>query len=187
MFSRLPGLGPRSARRVVLHLLKKKESLMRPLSNVLKDTLELIEKCDYCGNFDTINPCTICNDPERDKSKICVIEDVADLWALERTGTFLGTYHVLGGLLDALDGMGPDELYINRLIVRAKSDNVAEIILATSATVPGQTTAHYIAECLKGSDVVVTGLAHGMPMGGELDYLDEGTIGHAIRARKSLL
>ncbi len=186
IFARLPGLGPRSARRVILHLLKKKETLMRPLSNAIKDTLDLVKNCDYCGNFDTLNPCNICSNPDRDKSVICVVENVADLWALERTGTFLGTYHVLGGLLDALDGIGPEELYINRLITRANSENVNEIILATSTTVPGQTTAHYIAECLKDSKVIVTGLAHGMPMGGELDYMDEGTIGHAIRARKSI-
>ena len=185
-FARLPGLGPRSARRVILHLLKKKETLMRPLSNAIKDTLDLVKNCDYCGNFDTLNPCNICSNPDRDKSVICVVENVADLWALERTGTFLGTYHVLGGLLDALDGIGPEELYINRLITRANSENVNEIILATSTTVTGQTTAHYIAECLKDSKVIVTGLAHGMPMGGELDYMDEGTIGHAIRARKSI-
>ncbi len=186
IFARLPGLGPRSARRVILHLLKKKETLMRPLSNAIKDTLDLVKNCDYCGNFDTLNPCNICSNPDRNKSVICVVENVADLWALERTGTFLGTYHVLGGLLDALDGIGPEELYINRLITRANSENVNEIILATSTTVPGQTTAHYIAECLKDSKVIVTGLAHGMPMGGELDYMDEGTIGHAIRARKSI-
>lgn len=184
--ARLPGLGPRSARRAALHLVKRKEALLLPLAKALTDTAETIRTCSVCGSLDSCDPCAVCADPRRDRSLICVVEDVADLWALERAAVFSGQYHVLGGTLSALDGVGPDDLNIPRLVERARSGEVKEVILATNATVDGQTTAHYIVDRLAGCDVLVSALAHGVPVGGELDYLDEGTIGAALKARRSL-
>ena len=184
LISRLPGLGPRSARRAVLFLIKRRESLMVPLANSLRSTAEGIKTCTICSNFDVLDPCYICRDSRRDVSIICVVEDVSDLWALERTSSYRGLYHVLGGTLSALDGVGPEDLSISGLVNRASSAEVKEVILATSATVDGQTTAHYIAERLNNSDVKVSGLAHGVPVGGELDYLDDGTISAALKARR---
>lgn len=183
---KLPGLGPRSARRVVLHLIKRRESLLQPLIRALQDVSEGIRVCGQCGNIDTIDPCTICNGPKRDRSVICVVEDVADLWALERTAAYRGHYHVLGGTLSALDGVGPEDLKLPQFVERVKSEDVSEVVLALSATVDGQTTAHYIAERLAGLGVSVTALAHGVPVGGELDYLDEGTLSTALRARRAV-
>lgn len=184
ILSKLPGLGPRSARRAVLHLLKKKESLMLPLAATLKDTAERVGTCDICGNLDTNNPCGICTDTRRDPSSICVIEDVSDLWALERSGAFRGLYHVLGGTLSALDGIGPDNLNIQNLLNRVDGGSVKEVILATNATVDGQTTAHYLMDKLQPFNLTVSQLAHGVPMGGELDYLDEGTLLAALKSRR---
>ncbi|MBT4890914.1 MAG: recombination protein RecR [Rhodospirillales bacterium] len=182
--SRLPGLGPRSARRVVLHLIKRREGLLQPLIRALQDVHDGIVNCNTCGNIDTNDPCSVCVDQKRDKSVICVVEDVADLWALERTAVFRGHYHVLGGTLSALDGVGPEDLNIPMLVSRVRDNTVSEVVLALSATVDGQTTAHYIAERLSDSPVSVTALAHGVPVGGELDYLDEGTLSTAMRARR---
>ena len=182
--SRLPGLGPRSARRVVLHLIKRREGLLQPLIRALQDVNEGIVTCSTCGNIDTNDPCGVCVDPKRDRALICVVEDVADLWALERTAVFRGHYHVLGGTLSALDGGGPEDLNIPKLVSRVGGDTVSEVVLALSATVDGQTTAHYIAERLSDSLASVTALAHGLPVGGELDYLDEGTLSTAMRARR---
>ncbi len=184
LLAKLPGLGPRSARRAVLYLIKRRESLAQPLTRAMTDALANIKACSECGNLDTTDPCRLCTDPERDPELICVVEDVADLWALERAKVFKGRYHVLGGTLSALDGVGPDDLNIPGLIERAGNGGVKEVILATSATVDGQTTAHYLADLLAGTDVVVTELAHGVPVGGELDYLDAGTLGAAIKARR---
>lgn len=186
LLARLPGLGPRSARRAVLHLLKKRETLMQPLGQALEAVAETVKTCPTCGNLDTDTPCSICRDEERDPATICVLEEVGDLWALERTGSFKGRYHVLGGHLSALDGIGPEDLNIGGLIDRAGRDEVREIILATNLTVDGQTTAHYIAERLAETDVRVTRLAHGVPVGGELDYLDDGTLTAALRSRQSI-
>lgn len=182
--SRLPGLGPRSARRAVLYLLKRRESLLQPLIRALEDVNAGIKTCSLCGNIDTNDPCSVCIGPKRDTKLICVVEDVADLWALERTAIFRGHYHVLGGTLSALDGVGPEDLNIPALISRVRNNEVSEVVLALSATVDGQTTAHYIAERLSESPVDVTALAHGVPVGGELDYLDEGTLSTAMRARR---
>lgn len=182
--SRLPGLGPRSARRVVLYLIKRREGLLQPLIRSLKDVNDSIRSCSICGNVDTNEPCGICLDPKRDGSLICVVEDVADLWALERTAVFRGHYHVLGGTLSALDGVGPDDLNIPRLVSRVRDMASGEVVLALSATVDGQTTAHYIADLLARTPVRVTALAHGVPLGGELDYLDEGTLSMAMRSRR---
>jgi len=184
LLAKLPGLGPRSARRAVLQLLKRRESLMQPLAAALLDAAERVQPCATCGNLDTIDPCAICNDPRRDGRQLCVVEDVADLWALERTASFKGKYHVLGGTLSALDGIGPDDLNIPALIARARDNPGAEVILATSATVDGQTTAHYIADRLHAHDIKVSGIAHGVPVGGELDFLDDGTISAALRDRR---
>ena len=186
LLAKLPGLGPRSARRAALHLAKRREFLLVPLAKALAEAAETIRSCSRCGNLDTRDPCAVCADPERDPSLICVVEDVADLWALERTGSFRGRYHVLGGTLSAIDGIGPDELNVPGLLARAQSPQVGEIILATSATIEGQTTAHYLAERLENCEVVVSGLAHGVPVGGELDYLDEGTLSTALKARRPL-
>jgi len=183
LLSRLPGLGPRSARRAALHLIKKRELLMAPLAAALQSALEKIEICSVCGNIDTQNPCTLCVDPRRDSSVIVVVADVADLWALERAQAINARYHVLGGTLSPLDGVGPQELAIDALIARAQAQAVAEVILALNATVDGQTTAHYITDLLHDTNVKVTKLAHGVPVGGELDYLDEGTLAAAIRQR----
>ena len=182
--SKLPGLGPRSARRIALALIKRRESLLDPLVQTLAAASEAVKVCTRCGNFDSIDPCTLCGDPRRDPALICVVEDVADLWALERTGAFRGRYHVTGGLLSPLDGIGPGDLRIDRLVARAEAPEVREVVLALSATVDGQTTAHYIAERLAGTTTTVSGLAHGMPIGGELDYLDDGTIAAALTARR---
>jgi recombination protein RecR len=186
LLARLPGLGPRSARRAALHLLKKKETLMEPLTQALETVAETVRTCSVCGNIDTVDPCAICADDKRDPSVICVLEEVGDLWALERTGSFKGRYHVLGGHLSALDGIGPEDLNIARLVERAGQETVKEVILATNLTVDGQTTAHYIAERLAPTGVAVTRLAHGVPVGGELDYLDDGTLTAALRARRSV-
>lgn len=183
LLSKLPGLGPRSARRAALHLVKKREELMEPLTAALGDALEKIVVCDTCGNIDTRNPCSVCADATRDPSLLVAVENVADLWALERAGVVAGRYHVLGGTLSALDGIGPDDLNIASLVNRAHEPEVKEVVLALSATVDGQTTAHYITDLLRGADVKVTRLAHGVPVGGELDYLDEGTLSAAIRQR----
>jgi len=186
LLARLPGLGPRSARRAALHLLRKREALMLPLAEALASAAAKIRPCALCGNLDTGDPCAICADPRRDASLICVVEQVGDLWALERTGSYRGRYHVLGGTLSALDGVGPDQLNIAGLLRRAAEPGLREIILATGATVDGQTTAHYLIDRLAGSDVAVTRLAHGVPVGGELDYLDDGTLTAALRARRSI-
>ena len=186
LLGRLPGLGPRSARRAALHLLKKRETLMQPLSAALADAARAIRPCSICGNLDTVDPCSICSDPGRDAGLICVVEGVGDLWAMERGKIFGGRYHVLGGSLSALDGIGPDELNIASLVARIASGNVREVIVATNATVDGQTTAHYLAERLAALDVPLTRLAHGVPVGGELDWLDEGTLATALKARRAL-
>jgi recombination protein RecR len=186
LLARLPGLGPRSARRAALFLLKKRETLMEPLSRSLAAVAQTVHSCSRCGNLDTDDPCAICRDPKRDDSVICVLEEVADLWALERTGSFKGRYHVLGGRLSALDGVGPEDLNIGMLVERAGSDAVKEVVLATNLTVDGQTTAHYLAERLAASGVAITRLAHGVPVGGELDFLDDGTLTAALRARRAI-
>jgi recombination protein RecR len=186
LLAKLPGLGPRSARRAALHLFKKRESLMQPLMAAMTDAAEKVRACSVCGNLDTSDPCAICSDGRRDPSTICVVEDVADLWALERAGVFRGKYHVLGGVLSALDGVGPDDLAIGKLVGRARGSEVKEVILAMGATVDGQTTAHYLTDRLRDCDVEVTRLAHGVPVGGELDYLDDGTLGAALKARRPL-
>ena len=183
LLARLPGLGPRSARRAALHLIKKRELLMAPLATALQAALDKIQICSVCGNIDTRNPCALCADPRREDSVIVVVADVADLWALERAQAIHARYHVLGGTLSPLDGVGPQELAIDALIARAHAPNVSEVILALNATVDGQTTAHYITDLLQGANVKVTRLAHGVPVGGELDYLDEGTLAAAIRQR----
>jgi recombination protein RecR len=184
LLARLPGLGPRSARRAALHLLKRRESLLEPLAAALARAAEAIRPCPVCGNLDAAMPCTICRDPERDRRTICVVEDLADLWALERTGAFRGRYHVLGGTLSALDGIGPEDLTIDRLVARVEPGQ--ELILALSATVEGQTTAHYLVDRLAGSGVKLSRLAQGVPVGGELDYLDDGTLRAALDARRPL-
>ena len=183
LLAKLPGLGPRSARRAALGLLKKRDTLLEPLTAALREAADAILTCEVCGNLDTASPCAICNDPRRDPHLLCVVEDVADLWALERAGVFRGRYHVLGGALSALDGVTPERLNVTGLLVRVKQ-NVDEVILAMNATVEGQTTAHYLMDLL--GDMKVTRLAHGVPVGGELDYLDEGTLSAAFKARRSL-
>jgi recombination protein RecR len=184
LLAKLPGLGPRSARRVALHLLKRRESLMLPLVEAIEATANEVRTCSLCGNLDTADPCAICTDERRDAGTLCVVEEIADLWALERAHAFRGRYHVLGGTLSALDGIGPEDLGIGRLVDRVKVGSVREVILATNATVEGQTTAHYIADKLAESGVPVTRLAHGVPLGGELDYLDDGTLTAALKARR---
>jgi recombination protein RecR len=185
LLAKLPGLGPRSARRAALVLLKKREVLLEPLSAAMRDAASAIKTCEICGNLDTSSPCSLCRDPRRDTHVLCVVEDVADLWALERASVFKGKYHVLGGALSALDGVTPEKLNVAALAGRVK-DGVDEVILAMNATVEGQTTAHYLMETLSPSGVKVTRLAHGVPVGGELDYLDEGTLSHAFKARRAL-
>ncbi|MFQ5785995.1 MAG: recombination mediator RecR [Alphaproteobacteria bacterium] len=182
--ARLPGLGPRSARRVALHLLKRREALLDPLIAALRQASERVRSCSTCGNLDIADPCAICTDGRRDPSLICVVEEVADLWAFERAAIFRGRYHVLGGTLSALDGIGPEDLNIPRLVARAGAPEVREVILATSATVDGQTTAHYIGDRLADAGVAVSRLAQGVPMGGELEYLDDGTLSAALKARR---
>jgi recombination protein RecR len=186
LLARLPGLGPRSARRAALDLLKKRDAVLRPLVEAMTQAADRIVTCGVCGNLDTSDPCTICADTRRDPAAICVVEEVADLWAVERSGSFKGRYHVLHGALSALDGVGPEDLNIARLVERAAAAEIAEVILATNATVEGQTTAHYIADRLAGANVKVTRLAHGVPVGGELDYLDDGTLTAALRARRAV-
>ena len=186
LLSKLPGLGPRSARRAALHLIKNKDISLEPLRIAMDQVARKIETCSMCGNLDTLDPCSICADKKRHQGTICVVEEVADLWAIERSKTYSGLYHVLGGVLSPLDGVGPDELFLNKLLSRADESHVNEIILATSATVDGKTTAHYINELLEKSEVDVTALAHGIPVGGELDYLDDGTLITAIKDRRGL-
>ena len=184
LLAKLPGLGPRSARRAALHLIKRRESLMDPLARALERAAQNTRTCSRCGNLDTVDPCALCGDGRRDISMICVVEEVADLWAMERGGAYRGLYHVLGGTLSALDGIGPEDLNIASLIRRIEAGNVHEVILATNATVDGQTTGHYIADRLAQSKVSVTRLAHGVPVGGELDYLDDGTLAAALKSRR---
>jgi recombination protein RecR len=186
LLAKLPGLGPRSARRAALHLIKRPGQIMQPLAEALTGVVAAIRTCSACGNIDSVDPCRICDDVERDRGIICVIEDVADLWALERTASYGGLYHVLGGTLSALDGVGPDDLRIGKLLDRARSEAVVEVILATNATVAGQTTAHYITERLANSNVMISRLAHGVPVGGELDYLDDGTLTAALKSRREV-
>ena len=186
LMARLPGLGPRSARRAVLLLLKKRAQLMAPLAQALAEVAIAAKDCRICGNISTAELCPICANPARATGEICVVEDVADLWAMERGKVFRGRYHVLGGALSALDAIGPDELGIPRLVARVADEGVHEVILALNATVDGQTTAHYIADALSGTSAQITTLAQGVPIGGELDYLDDGTIGAALRARRKL-
>jgi recombination protein RecR len=182
--ARLPGLGPRSARRAVLHLLKKREAAMGPLLRALEAVNERLATCHLCGNVDTADPCAICTDPRRDARMLCVVEEVADLWALDRSRLFPGRYHVLGGRLSALEGVRPEDLSIDRLVGRICEGGIDEVVLAMNATLEGQTTAHYIADRLASFPVRLTQLAHGLPVGGELDYLDEGTLAQALRARR---
>lgn len=182
----LPGLGGRSARRIALHLLTNKDGKLAPLLKALNEAADTINNCDICGNLDSSTPCRVCRDPARDKATICVVGTVADLWAVERTASYRGQYHVLGGVLSALDGIGPDNLSVDELLARLKDGNVHEIVLALSATVDGQSTAHYIMDRLHDINIRVTRLAHGMPVGGALEYLDDSTIATALKSRASL-
>jgi recombination protein RecR len=184
--ARLPGLGPRSARRAALYMLERRETVLAPLISALEAATASVRTCSVCGNLDSTDPCAICADPRRDPAMLCVVEDVADLWALERSNTFRGRYHVLGGTLSALDGVGPDDLNIAALVRRARLPEIREVVLATSLTVDGQTTAHYIVDRLTGCDVTVSALAHGIPLGGELDYMDDGTLSAALKARRPM-
>lgn len=184
--SSLPGLGSRSARRIALHLLNNKEKLMMPLIKNLEHTADIMQLCESCGNIDEGEICKICRDPKRDRNTVCVIASVADLWAVERTRTYKGIYHVLGGVLSALDGISPQDLAISSLLANIKENNITEVILGLSATVDGQSTAHYIVDQIDNPDIKITRLAHGMPVGGELDYMDDGTISTALRARGHL-
>lgn len=184
LMSRLPGLGPRSARRAVLDLMKKRDGLMLPLADALRETAQKIQTCRTCGNLDLSEECKICQDPEREQNAICVVEEVSDLWAMERTRAFHGQYHVLGGHLSAIDGITPRHLNIEQLIQRADDQHVDEIIMALGATVEGQTTSHYLTDLLENKDVKISRLALGLPVGGELNYLDEGTLTTALRARR---
>ncbi|MFD2262100.1 recombination mediator RecR [Lacibacterium aquatile] len=186
MLSRLPGLGPRSARRAALHLVKKRDTVLLPLADVMRAAGEAIKPCRTCHNLDTSDPCHVCSDSSRDLGLVCVVEQVGDLWALERGGAYRGTYHVLGGVLSALDGVRPEDLAVDSLLARARDGQVREVILALNATVDGQTTAHYLADLLHGAGIAVTRLAHGVPVGGELDYLDDGTLAAAMAARRVL-
>ena len=187
LLAKLPGLGPRSARRAALTMLKRRDTIMSPLAEAIETAAAAVRICSVCGNLDTGEPCSVCRDSGRDRRAICVVEEVGDLWALERSGAFRGLYHVLGGTLSALEGVGPQDLSIDALVTRARDPSVTEIILALNATVEGQTTAHFIADRLAGANVTVTHLAHGVPIGGELDYLDDGTLTAALRARRSLV
>jgi recombination protein RecR len=184
LLAKLPGLGPRSARRVALHLMKRRDGLMVPLSDAMALAAEAIRTCTVCGNLDTREPCSVCTDPTRDRSTLCVVEDAGDLWALERARSFHGLYHVLGGTLSALHGIGPEDLNLDSLAGRVGDGTIAEVILALNATVDGQTTAHVVIDRLQGVGVSISRLAHGVPVGGELDYLDEGTLIAAIKARR---
>ena len=182
--ARLPGLGPRSARRAVLHLMKRRETALQPLLAALQTVSEKLSTCSTCGNVDTSDPCSICRDPRRDDKMLCVVEEVADLWALDRSRLFPGRFHVLGGRLSALDGVRPEDLNIDRLVKRVAEGGIDEVVLAMNATLEGQTTAHYLTERLEGFPIRISQLAHGLPVGGELDYLDEGTLAQALRARR---
>jgi recombination protein RecR len=186
LLAKLPGLGPRSARRAALHLIKNREKLLAPLAAATAEARDTVRICSSCGNVDTVDPCTICTDPRRDRSLICVVEEVGDLWALERAGAWPGLYHVLGGTLSAIEGIRPEDLAIAQLIDRAAAAQAREVVLALNATVEGQTTAHYILERLKQAGIATSRLAHGVPVGGELDYLDEGTLTAAMRARRPM-
>ena len=186
LLAKLPGLGPRSARRAALFLVRRRSQLMTPLTAALERASAALQTCQRCGNLDTVSPCSICRNEERDHHTICVVEDISDLWALERTQSFRGVYHVLGGTLSALDGVGPEELNLSSLLERAENPAIQEIIIATNATVAGQTTAHYIRERLAERGVATTRLAHGMPVGGELDYLDDGTLSAALKSRRAM-
>ncbi|WP_025897806.1 recombination mediator RecR [Sneathiella glossodoripedis] len=186
LLSKLPGLGARSARRAALHLIQNKENLLVPLAEAMDDAARNVQECTVCANLDTINPCAVCQNDRRDSKILCVVQDVSDLWALERAGVFKGLYHVLGGTLSALDGVGPEDLRIESLIDRAESSVVEEVIIALNATVDGQTTAHYLAERLDECDVTISHLAHGVPVGGELDYLDDGTLATALNSRRKV-
>ncbi|MEI5680008.1 recombination protein RecR [Mesorhizobium sp. CGMCC 1.15528] len=183
LLAKVPGLGPRSARRAALHLIKKKEQLLVPLADAMGEAVDKVRICSNCGNVDTVDPCTICTDPRRDGATLIVVEDVADLWALERAGAMNALYHVLGGTLSPLDGIGPDQLNIKQLVSRVSEGEIKEIIIAVNATVEGQTTAHYLTDQLADFGVKITRLAHGVPVGGELDYLDEGTLAAALKSR----
>ncbi|MEO1136975.1 MAG: recombination mediator RecR [Pseudomonadota bacterium] len=185
LLAKMPGLGPRSAKRAALYLLKKREPVMRPLAFALDDAASKVKPCSICGNWDSIDPCAVCADGDRDASVLCVVQDVGDLWALERAGAHKGRYHVLGGLLSPLDGIGPDDLNLGTLIARAKEGHLSEIVLALPTTVDGQTTAHYLTDHLEGAEVKVTRLSQGVPVGGELDYLDEGTLAAAMKSRRT--
>lgn len=184
LLAKLPGLGPRSARRAALYLIKNRDKLLVPLASALAEAGDKVKVCSTCGNVDTVDPCTLCGDPRRDRSVICVVEEVGDLWALERAGAWPGLYHVLGGRLSAIEGVRPEDLSIALLVDRAAQEHPREVVLAVNATVEGQTTAHYIIERLKGLNIATSRLAHGVPVGGELDYLDEGTLTQAMRARR---
>ncbi len=186
LLARLPGLGPRSARRVALHLIKRRDTLLLPLAEAMAAAGARIEKCRVCGNYDTVQPCAVCQLPGRDEGLLCVVEDVPDLWALERGGAYRGRYHVLGGVISSLDGVGPDDLGIPDFVRRVEQGDVREVILALNATVAGQTTAHYIAEQLEGRGITITRMAQGIPIGGELDQLDDGTLAAALRARRGV-
>jgi len=186
LLARLPGLGPRSARRAALALMKKRDQLLLPLAEAMREAAEKVVACSLCGNLDTVDPCAICADAERDAGTVVVVEDVGDLWALERAGAVKGRYHVLGGVLSALDGIGPEDLSVASLVRRVEAGGVREVILAMNATVEGQTTAHYVADRIAGLGASVTRLAHGMPVGGELDYLDDGTLATALKDRRSV-
>lgn len=186
LLAKLPGLGPRSARRAALHLLKKRDGLMQPLGQALAEAAEKVKACQICGNLDTQDPCSVCTDPARDQTTLCVVVEVSDLWALERSGAYQGQYHVLGGVLSALDGVRPEDLRIASLMARIQEGGITEVVLALAATVEGQTTAHYLADILADSAVATTKLAHGVPVGGELDHLDDGTLLAALKARRSV-
>ncbi|MGF1560751.1 MAG: recombination mediator RecR [Geminicoccaceae bacterium] len=187
LLARLPGVGARSARRMALAMLKRRDDVMRPLAGAMVKAADTVKSCSICGNLDSVDPCAICSDASRDGRLLCVVEEVEDLWALERAAVFRGRYHVLGGTLSALDGIGPEELRIEQLAARADKDSVGEIIIATSATADGQTTAHYLAERLAAQGRTISLLGHGMPIGGELNYLDDGTLGAALKARRPVL
>lgn len=186
LFSTLPTMGPRSARRAVLSLLNQPKVKIEPMVQVLQEILDKVQECPICGNRDTQVPCSICTNPKRDKKQLCVVQDMADLWALERSGIFHGVYHVLGGVLSAINGVGPEELHLTQLVERIQKGEVEEVILALPATVDGQTTAHYVAQRLEKYSVQLTTLARGVPVGGELDYLDDGTLQMALKSRRSL-
>jgi recombination protein RecR len=186
LLAKLPGLGPRSARRAALHLLKKRDQIMRPLGLALADAASKVKTCTVCGNLDTSDPCGVCQDPVRDTTTLCVVAEVGDLWALERSGAFSGRYHVLGGVLSALDGVRPEDLRIGGLMSRVRDGEVKEVVLALAATVEGQTTSHYLADLLSETNVTITRLAHGVPIGGELDHLDDGTLLAALKARRGV-